>query len=63
MELPGGPSSTLGISDFPYSQRPRPHSIVGNQPSREHGLGMVDSPLLAAGMLIPVDLYDEEEAW
>jgi len=23
----------------------------------------VDSPLLAAGMEIPVDLYDEEEVW
>jgi len=63
VELPGWFSSTLGSPDFLYSQCLRPRSIIGNQPSREHGLERVDSPLLAVRVEIPVDLYDEEEVW
>jgi len=45
---------------FPYYQCPQPCSTVADQPSLEDSPVRVDSPIVAAGMEIPVELYNEE---
>jgi len=49
-----------GSPGFPYYQCPQPCSTVADQPSLEDSPVRVDSPIVAAGMEIPVELYNEE---